>query len=38
MSCFLRHINDILKEAGIVITQENNKRVDQAIHNLVEGE
>jgi len=36
MSCYLRHINDILDEAGIVITSANRRQIDQAIHQAVE--
>ncbi len=35
MSCYLRHIKDILDEAGIVITPANRRQVDQAIHQAV---
>ena len=35
MSCYLRHIKDILDEAGIVITPANKKQIDQAIHQIV---
>ncbi|MBI2909783.1 MAG: hypothetical protein HYX92_19260 [Chloroflexi bacterium] len=32
MSCYLRHLDSVLAEAGIELTRENRKRVDQAIH------
>jgi len=35
MSCYFRHMKDVLAEAGIEVTQENKKKVDQAIHHLV---
>ena len=35
MSCYLRHIKDIIDEAGIVITPENRKQIDQVIHQAV---
>ena len=35
MSCYFRHIKDILDEAGIVITPENKKQIDRAIHQAV---
>lgn len=35
MSCYLRHLKDILKEAGVEITSENRKEIDQAIHKAV---
>jgi len=36
MSCYFRHIKDILNEAGIEVTPGNKKQIDQAIHNIVE--
>ena len=35
MSCYFRHLNDILNEAGIEITSGNKKQIDQAIHDIV---
>ena len=35
MSCYLRHIKNILDEAGIAITPANRKQIDQAIHQAV---
>ena len=35
MSCYLRHIKDILDEAGIAITPANRKQIDQTIHQAV---
>ena len=35
MSCYLRHIKDIIDEAGIAITPENREQVDEAIHQAV---
>lgn len=35
MSCYFRHMNDVLTEAGIEITPANKKRVDQLIHQIV---
>ncbi|MFH1484639.1 MAG: hypothetical protein ABIH46_01070 [Chloroflexota bacterium] len=32
MSCYLRHMTDVLSEAGIELTKENRQAVDQAIH------
>jgi hypothetical protein len=32
MSCYFRHINDVLAEAGIVVTKENKKDVDRLVH------
>ena len=34
MSCYLRHIKDILDEAGIEVTPGNKKQIDQAIHHI----
>ena len=31
MSCYLRHIRDVLDEAGVRITPANRKQIDQAI-------
>jgi len=35
MSCYLRHIKDILDEAGIVVIPANRQQIDQAIHQAV---
>jgi len=35
MSCYFRHIGDILGEAGVTVTTANKKRVDEAIHQAV---
>lgn len=35
MSCYLRHISEMLKEAGIEVTKENRKDIDRALHSLV---
>jgi hypothetical protein len=35
MSCYLRHIQDILDEAGIAVTPANRKLVDEAVHKAV---
>ena len=35
MSCYFRHIADILEEAGITVTKANKKQVDEAIHTAV---
>lgn len=34
MSCYLRHLRDILEEAGIEVTPANKKRIDHAIHQI----
>ena len=36
MSCYFRHMKDILSEAGIQVTTGNKKQVDKAIHDIVE--
>lgn len=38
MSCYFRHMKDILDEGGVVITKENKKEIDRIIHNIVEVE
>jgi len=35
MSCYFRHIKDILNEAGIEVTSSNKKQLDRAIHDIV---
>lgn len=35
MSCYFRHMSDILKEAGIEITSGNKREVDRLIHSIV---
>ena len=35
MSCYFRHLKDIFTEAGIEITPDNKKQVDQAIHQII---
>ncbi len=36
MSCYFRHMNEILEEAGVEVTKENKKDIDRVIHGLVE--
>ena len=36
MSCYFRHIKDILDEAGIEVNSGNKNQIDQAIHQIVE--
>jgi hypothetical protein len=38
MSCYFRHYQDLFAEAGIVVTQQNRKRIDAAIHQLMDTE
>jgi hypothetical protein len=35
MSCYLRHLDPVLKQAGIKVDADNRKQVDQAIHRVV---
>ena len=35
MSCYLRHLNDVLKEAGIDPEKMDRKEVDRAIHRMM---
>ena len=35
MSCYLRHLKDILSEADIEVAPGNKKQTDQAIHKIV---
>jgi hypothetical protein len=35
MSCYLRHLKDILAEAGVEVTPGNKRQIDQAIHKIV---
>ena len=35
MSCYLRHLKDIMGEAGIEVTANNRRQLDRAIHKIV---
>lgn len=35
MSCYLRHLKDVLSEAGIEVTPANKKDLDRALHEIV---
>jgi len=35
MSCYFRHMKNILDEAGIEVTPSNKKDIDQALHRIV---
>ena len=35
MSCYFRHMNEIFDRAGIEVTRENRKKVDEAIHKIM---
>ena len=34
MSCYLRHIRDVMEEAGIEITPDNRKEIDRILHGI----
>ena len=36
MSCYFRHMKDVLEEAGIEVTRDNKKNIDRVIHDLVD--
>ena len=36
MSCYFRHMKDVLAEAGVEVTQENKKEIDRIIHEMVD--
>ncbi len=38
MSCYFRHMKDVLEEAGIEVTRENKKDINRIIHGLVDVE
>ena len=35
MSCYFRHLTDIMAEARIEVTPQNKKQVDEAIHRIM---
>ncbi|HEY5601247.1 MAG TPA: hypothetical protein VIK81_04145 [Patescibacteria group bacterium] len=35
MTSYLRHLNDILSEAGIVLTPTNSIKIDQILHDIM---
>ena len=35
MSCYFRHMKDVLEAAGIEVTKENKKEIDKIIHQMV---
>ena len=35
MSCYFRHLKESFGEAGIVVTSDNRKQIDQAIHQIL---
>jgi hypothetical protein len=34
MSCYLHHLDEVLKEAGIEVTTKNRKKIDEAMHRI----
>ena len=38
MSCYFRHMKDVLEEASIEVTKDNKREVDKVIHGLVDVE
>ena len=38
MSCYFRHMKDVLEEAGVEVTKENKKETDRIIHEMVDVE
>ncbi len=36
MSCYFRHMKDVLVEAGVEVTDKNKKEIDRIIHELVD--
>ena len=38
MSCYFRHMKEILEEAGVEVTKENKKEIDRIIHGIVDVE
>jgi hypothetical protein len=35
MSCYFRHLKDVLAEAGVEVTPANRKEVDRVLHEIV---
>lgn len=35
MTCYFRHLQQIFKEAGIEVTNENKRKIDRVIHSIV---
>lgn len=38
MSCYFRHMKDVLDEAGIEVNKENKKDIDRIIHKMMDME
>lgn len=35
MSCYFRHLKDLMNEAGVKLTPGNKRQIDQAVHKIV---
>lgn len=35
MTCYFRHIQDLLKKSGMEVTKDNKREIDRAIHGIV---
>jgi ATP-dependent Zn protease len=35
MTCYFRHLREVFKKAGIIVTDENKREVDKVIHRIV---
>jgi len=35
MSCYLRHLKELLDEAGVEVTPGNKRQIDEAVHKIV---
>jgi len=35
LTCYFRHLQDFFDKAGIKVTKESKRRIDQAIHDIV---
>ena len=36
MSCYFRHMKDVLEEVGVEITPDNKKEIDRILHGIVD--
>ncbi|HKZ95080.1 MAG TPA: hypothetical protein VJ249_10960 [Candidatus Bathyarchaeia archaeon] len=35
MTCYLRHLGEVFKKAGLEVTSENRREIDKLVHNIV---
>ena len=35
MTCYFRHLQQVFKKAGLVVTRENKREIDKVIHSIV---